>query len=81
MNKIQSRLSSAPINTKILFTLFLSFIACAFVIGMLSYYDRTGFSYDRTVRYYHYDEYNFDPFLLFYPEGIDNHEEDELQTY
>ena len=61
MKKIQSKLSSAPISTKIYFTLFLSFIACAFVIGMLNYYDKTRFSYDRTVRYYRGDEDTFKP--------------------
>ncbi len=63
MKKIQSKLSSAPISTKIYFTLFLSFIACAFVIGMLNYYDKTRFSYDRTVRYYRGDEDSFKPSL------------------
>ena len=63
MKKIQSKLSAAPISTKIYFTLFLSFIACAFVIGMLNYYDKTRFSYDRTVRYYRGDEDSFKPSL------------------
>lgn len=63
MKKMQSKLSSAPISKKIYFTLFLSFIACAFVIGMLNYYEKTRFSYDRTVRYYRGDEDSFKPSL------------------
>lgn len=63
MKKMQNKLSSAPISTKIYFTFFLSFIACAFIIGMLNYYDKTKFSYDRTVRYYRGDEDSFKPSL------------------
>ncbi len=63
MKKMQSKLSSAPISKKIYFTLFLLFVACAFVIGMLHYYDKTRFSYDRTIRYYRGDEASFKPSL------------------
>lgn len=63
MKKTNSKLTEAPISTKIYFTLFLSFIACAFVIGLLNYYDKTRFSFDRTVRYYRGDEESFKPSL------------------
>lgn len=61
MKKTQSKLSMAPVSTKIYFTLFLLLIGCAFVIGMLNYYDKTRFSYDRTIRYYRGDEETFKP--------------------
>lgn len=61
MKKTQSKLSMAPVSTKIYFTLFLLLIGCAFVISMLNYYDKTRFSYDRTIRYYRGDEETFKP--------------------
>ncbi|HHT9125964.1 MAG TPA: hypothetical protein ACFYD6_09125 [Candidatus Brocadiia bacterium] len=63
MKKTQSKLSMAPVSTKIYFTLFLLLIGCAFVISMLNYYDKTRFSYDRTIRYYRGDEESFSPSL------------------
>lgn len=47
---------SLPISNKIFFTFFLSIITVAIGLGFLNYYERTGFSPQKTVRYYCGDE-------------------------
>ncbi|HHT9104998.1 MAG TPA: hypothetical protein ACFYD7_03905 [Candidatus Wujingus californicus] len=47
---------SLPISNKIFFTFFLFIITIAIGIGFLNYYERTGFSPHKTVRYYSGDE-------------------------
>ncbi|MDR4508328.1 MAG: hypothetical protein MRJ65_08860 [Candidatus Brocadiaceae bacterium] len=43
---------SIPTSNKIFFTFFLSFVAIAIGLGFLNYFERTGFSHQKTVRYY-----------------------------
>jgi len=51
-----------PASNKIFFTFFLSIIAVAIGIGFLNSYDKTGFSPEKTVRYYCGNEAEeFDP--------------------
>ena len=47
---------SLPSSNKIFFTFFLSIITIAIGLGFLNYYERTGFSQEKTVRYYCGDE-------------------------
>src|SRR5574340_1018490 len=47
---------SLPVSNKIFFTFFLSIIAIAVGLGFLNYYDRTGLSPQKTIRYYRGDE-------------------------
>ena len=47
---------SLPISNKIFFTFFLSIMTIAIGLGFLNYYERTGFSPQKTVRYYCGDE-------------------------
>ncbi|TLD41446.1 MAG: hypothetical protein JETT_2293 [Candidatus Jettenia ecosi] len=47
---------SLPVSNKIFFTFFLFIIAIAVGIGFLNYYERTGFSPVKTIRYYCGDE-------------------------
>jgi hypothetical protein len=47
---------SIPTSNKIFFTFFLFIIATAVGIGFLNYYERTGFSPQKTIRYYCGDE-------------------------
>ncbi len=41
-----------PVSNKIFFTFFLSIMAIAVGLGFLTHYDRTGFSFKKTERYY-----------------------------
>ena len=43
---------SLPISNKIFFTFFLSIMIVALGVGFLNYYERTGFSTQKTIRYY-----------------------------
>ncbi|OQZ00498.1 MAG: hypothetical protein B6D35_06540 [Candidatus Brocadia sp. UTAMX2] len=43
---------SLPISNKIFFTFFLSIMTVALGVGFLNYYERTGFSSQKTIRYY-----------------------------
>lgn len=43
---------SLPTSNKIFFTFFLSIMAIATGLGFLNYYERTGFSSQKTIRYY-----------------------------
>ena len=47
---------SLPISNKIFFTFFLSIMTIAIGLGFLNYYERTGFSPHKTIRYYCGDE-------------------------
>ncbi|TVL99662.1 MAG: hypothetical protein CV087_17070 [Candidatus Brocadia sp. WS118] len=47
---------SLPISNKIFFTFFLAIMAVALGVGFLNYYERTGFSAQKTIRYYCGDE-------------------------
>ncbi|MCF6157979.1 MAG: hypothetical protein E3K32_05275 [wastewater metagenome] len=49
-----------PVSNKLFFTFFLSFMAIAIGIGFLNYYERTGFSPQKTARYYKGDEEDVD---------------------
>src|SRR5574337_254729 len=53
---MSSGMWSLPISNKIFFTFFLSIMTVAIGIGFLNYYERTGFSPQKTVRYYCGDE-------------------------
>lgn len=47
---------SLPINNKIFFTFFLSIVTIAIGVGFLNYYERTGISPQKAIRYYRGDE-------------------------
>lgn len=47
---------SLPLSNKIFFTFFLSIIAVAVGLGFLNYYERTGISSQKVIRYYCGDE-------------------------
>ena len=49
---MSSGMWSLPISNKIFFTFFLSIMTVAIGLGFLNYYERTGFSPQKTVRYY-----------------------------
>lgn len=49
---MSSGMWSLPISNKIFFTFFLSIITIAIGLGFLNYYERTGFSPQKTIRYY-----------------------------
>ncbi len=49
---MSSGMWSLPISNKIFFTFFLSIITVALGVGFLNYYERTGFSAQKTIRYY-----------------------------
>lgn len=49
---MSSGMWSLPISNKIFFTFFLSIMTVALGVGFLNYYERTGFSAQKTIRYY-----------------------------
>ena len=53
---MSSGMWSLPVSNKIFFTFFLSIMTVAIGLGFLNYYERTGFSPQKTVRYYCGDE-------------------------
>lgn len=53
---MSSGMWSLPISNKIFFTFFLSIMAIALGLGFLNYYERTGCSAQKTIRYYCGDE-------------------------
>src|SRR5574341_1263167 len=57
---MSSGMWSLPISNKIFFTFFLSIMTIAIGIGFLNYYERTGFSSQKTIRYYRGDEEELD---------------------